>query len=220
VKRRIGDRRRGARFEIVGTLSGTLETWQRFKLLDLGAGGALLESPTPLLPGSRVNGRVAICGQLRDVRAIVRRVESEGTQQRYRVAIEWGQPLSENDMLLTAHQVPGRRELPRPGADRRRVMRVAPPSPAEIQWPAWATINLLDISTTGVLFTSPIALAPGEKGHLRLRLGDRSFNAEVEIRRGTPDGARGASYKVGASFVTLDEVSRFTLDEFLGDQRS
>ena len=220
MKKRIGDRRRGARFEIVGILNGTLETWQSFKLLDLGSGGALLESDAPMLAGSRVNGRVSICGQLRDVRAMIRRVEHEGGGQRYKVAVELGQQLAETDTLLSTPRIPGRREDVRAAADRRHSVRVTPPSPSEIQWPVWSTIELVDISTSGVLFVSPITLVPGDKGQMRLRLGDRGFTAEVEIRRGAPERAKGATYRVGAAFLSLDEASRFTLDDFLGDQRA
>jgi hypothetical protein len=219
VKKRIGDRRKGPRFEIVGALSGTLETWQRLKLLNVGAGGALLEAPAPLLSGSRVSGRVTTGGQLRELRALVRRVEPDTAQQRYRVAVEWGQPLAETDALLAIDPSAPRRESMRI-ADRRKSARIAPRRPSEIEWPTWSTVALLDISTTGLLFTSPVALAVGEKGHIRMRLGDRAFTADVEIRRGQSQGTRHPGYRVGATFSFLDEVSRFALDDFLGDQRA
>jgi hypothetical protein len=219
VKKRIGDRRRGPRFEIVGTLSGTLETWQRLKLLNLGAGGALMESPAPMMPGTRANGRVAINGQFRDVRAIVRRVAPDAAHRRYQVAVEWGQALAEADTLLQADHVPARRESPRSMVDRRRAVRVTPPSPSEIRWPTWSTIELIDISTTGVLFAAPVALTAGETGQLRMRLGDRTFNADVVVRRGNSTGPKAGSYRAGAEFTSLDEPSRLTLEDFLGGQR-
>jgi hypothetical protein len=89
-----------------------------------------------------------------------------------------------------------------------------------MEWPTWATVALLDISTTGVLFTSPVALAVGEKGHIRMRLGDRTFNADVEIRRGQSQGSKHPGYRIGAVFSFLDEASRMALDDFLGDQRA
>ena len=216
MKKRIGDRRKGPRFEIVGTLSGTLETWLRLRLLNLGAGGALLDSPLPLLSGSRVNGRITQSGQLRELRALVRRVEPDGNQQRYRVAVEWGQALAETDALLATDH--GARE-PLRIADSRRSARIAPRRSTEIEWPTWSTVALVDLSTTGVLFTSPTALSIGEKGQIRMRLGERPFTAEVEIRRGQ-HGAKQSGYRVGAAFSSLDEASRFALDDFLGDQRT
>jgi hypothetical protein len=218
VKKRIGDRRKVPRFEIVGALGGTLETWQRFKLLNVGAGGALLEAPAPLLSGSRVNGRVTMAGQLREVRALVRRVDPDASQQRYRVAVEWTQPLADTDTLLAADTTSPRQHLRI--ADRRRSARIAPRSPSEIEWPTWSTVTLVDISTSGVLFTSPVALAVGERGQIRMRLGDRTFSADVEIRRGQTQGAKHGGYRIGAVFSVLDEASRFALEDFLGDQRA
>jgi len=220
VKKRIGDRRRRPRFEIVGTLSGTLETWQRFRLVNLGPGGALIESLTPLVPGSRVNGRVIICGQVRDVRATIRRVEPDGAQRKYHVAVEWGQPLEETDTLLTTDAVPQRRDTARHPIERRRALRVAPSNDPEIRWPTWSTVELIDISTSGVFFTSPVLLPAGERAQLRLRLGERSFSAEVEVRRGHAQGTRHSGFPLGAVFTVLDDASRFTLDDFLGDQRA
>ena len=83
----------------------------------------------------------------------------------------------------------------------------------------WSTIELIDISTTGVLFASPVAMTAGETGQLRMRLGERSFNADVEVRRGNSTGPKAGSYRVGAEFTSLDEPSRMTLDDFLGGQR-
>jgi PilZ domain len=216
VKKRIGDRRRRPRFEIVGTLTGTLETWQRFRLVNLAAGGALIESLTPLVPGSRVNGRVMICGQMRDVRAVVRRVEAES--QRYNVAVEWGQALAETDTLLTSDAVPQRRDGAPNMVERRRTPRVAPSNRPEIQWPTWSTVELIDISTSGVFFTSPVPLGPGDKAQLRLRLGERSFTAEMEVRRAPSEATRRAGFPLAAVFTAVDDASRFTLDDFLGDQ--
>jgi hypothetical protein len=219
VKKRIGDRRRRPRFEIVGTLTGTLEVWQRFRLLNLGAGGALIESMTPMLPGSRVNGRVSICGQLRDVRAVIRRVTPD-SGRRYKVAVEWGNALPENDMLLAADQVPSRRRSFRQSGERRRTIRVTPTKSPEIRWPAFSTVQLVDISTDGVLFNSPVPLTAGEKAQLRMRLGDRSFSGEIEIRREHTKSAKQSGYPFAAVFTSVGEASRLTLDEFLGDQRT
>ncbi len=218
MKKRIGDRRKGPRFEIVGVLGGTLETWQRLKLLNVGAGGALLEAPAPLLSGSRVNGRLTMAGQLREVRALVRRVDPDEAQQRYRVAVEWAQALADTDALLASGTSSPRRDHS-PIADRRRSPRVAPRTTSEIEWPTWSTVALMDISTTGVLFTSPVALAVGEKGQIRMRLGDRTFNADVEVRRGQAQGTKHPGYRIGAAFSFLDEASRMALEDFLGDQR-
>ena len=51
------------RFELVGTLPGTLETWYRHRVRNLSPGGALVESAVPLPPGSRLTGRAVVSGQ-------------------------------------------------------------------------------------------------------------------------------------------------------------
>lgn len=48
MKRRLGDRRGRPRFEIVGDLWGTLDTVISMPLLNVGRGGALVESSVPL----------------------------------------------------------------------------------------------------------------------------------------------------------------------------
>jgi hypothetical protein len=48
MKRRLGDRRGRPRFEIVGDLWGTLDTVIGMPLLNVGRGGALVESFVPL----------------------------------------------------------------------------------------------------------------------------------------------------------------------------
>ena len=50
MKRRLGDRRVRPRFEIVGDLWGTLDTVVGMPLLNIGVGGALVQSPVPLIP--------------------------------------------------------------------------------------------------------------------------------------------------------------------------
>jgi hypothetical protein len=52
MKRRLGDRRGRPRFEIVGDLWGTLDTVIGMPLLNVGRGGALVESSVPLAPDS------------------------------------------------------------------------------------------------------------------------------------------------------------------------
>jgi hypothetical protein len=48
VRRRLVDRRKQPRFEIVGELWGTIETVLRLPIRDVGLNGALLESHAPL----------------------------------------------------------------------------------------------------------------------------------------------------------------------------
>ena len=52
MRRKIGDRRRGPRFELVGELWGSLDMSSSLSIVNLAPGGALLQSAAPLPPGS------------------------------------------------------------------------------------------------------------------------------------------------------------------------
>jgi hypothetical protein len=52
MKRRNGDRRIKPRFEIVGELWGSVDLNASLAVVNLGRGGALLQSPVPLTPGA------------------------------------------------------------------------------------------------------------------------------------------------------------------------
>jgi len=60
TSQRLGDRRAAVRFEIVGELWGTLQVAQTVKVLNLSAGGMLIESPVTLAPGSLYDAHVTI----------------------------------------------------------------------------------------------------------------------------------------------------------------
>jgi hypothetical protein len=59
MKRRIGDRRVNPRFEIVGDLWGSVDVSASLAVVNLGRGGALLESPVPFAPES-IHSAVAV----------------------------------------------------------------------------------------------------------------------------------------------------------------
>jgi len=72
MKRRIGDRRARARFEIVGDLWGSLDAKATFTVRNLGPSGALLESPVALAPDSMHWVSAMIGGQAEPMRVLVR----------------------------------------------------------------------------------------------------------------------------------------------------
>ena len=67
-----------------------------------------------------------------------------------------------------------------------------------------------------MLLQSHTPLEPGVKGCLRTRLGDQSFAADVEVRRveALTNGHQ-AGYRIGASFVSMEDDSRRNLATFL-----
>lgn len=219
MKQRIGDRRGSARFEIVGSLIGTLETWERFRLINLSPGGALIEASAPLPLGTSRSARLAIAARTIDAGVTIRRVangENRADGMRYLVGVEWTSRLPENDTLFSAQPLI-RRSIGAPSVERRRSVRVAAPERAEVSWPNWATVQLMDVSASGVMFSSPVALQVGGKGHLRMRIGDRGFAAQVEIQREAMRPGANAARRLGARFASLDEASRLALDTFIGD---
>jgi hypothetical protein len=220
VKRRIGgDRRARGRFEIVGTLSGTLETTQRLGLRNVGPGGALIESKVPLPIGSRLTGKLSLEGQTREVRAEVRHAAGPTGRggERYLVGVEWVD-MTPIDDLLREPARPGR-ESQAPVPERRRAGRMTTREGAEIYRPAWTTIELVDISTIGVMFVAPQEMARGEKGQLRLRLGDKDFVSEIEVSRVDRHPSASRGFRIGATFTVLDDIHRATLEEFIGTAR-
>ena len=84
MKRRLGDRRGRPRFEIVGDLWGTLDTVVGMPLLNVGRGGALVQSSVPLQPESVHHVAVTCNGQQTPTSVQVRHVRpitgSDGRQ--------------------------------------------------------------------------------------------------------------------------------------------
>ena len=70
-----------------------------------------------------------------------------------------------------------------------------------------------------VLAVVAIAVGVGEKGELRVRLGEQSFTAGIEVRRSDPPMPSHGDYRLGAAFVSLDEGNRVHLDDFIGHSR-
>ena len=75
MKRRLGDRRGRPRFEIVGELWGTFDTVVGMPLVNVGKGGALVQSSVPLTPQSVHHIAVSCDGQQTPARVQVRHVQ-------------------------------------------------------------------------------------------------------------------------------------------------
>ena len=85
MKRRLGDRRGRPRFEIVGELWGTLDTVIGLPLVNVGKGGALVQSAIPLAPESVHHVSIECDGQPTHTSVQVRHVRpvigSDGREQ-------------------------------------------------------------------------------------------------------------------------------------------
>jgi hypothetical protein len=98
--------------------------------------------------------------------------------------------------------------------ERRRAVRVALSGQAA-QVLSNLDVQVLDISTAGVLLQTSQRLEPGMRGCLRLNLWGRPFSADVEVRRVKQgDGARNAAYDVGAVFVGIMQDQRQLIEQF------
>ena len=75
------------------------------------------------------------------------------------------------------------------------------------------SVQLLDISQTGVMIQCAQHAKEGSRGRLRFNLGGQPFNAEVEIRR-VGVGLGGTGYKIGARFIDLSEEHRQMIQGF------
>ena len=201
-------------------LAGTLQTWRRLEIRDLGAGGALLEASVPLSPGSRIGGRLALRGRSSQVQADVRHITTlvERDTARYLVGVQWDSSDQVADLISAEGMRPVQSGL-RESMERRATPRFIAGSDAELDQPQWATVELIDVSTTGVLFSSPTLLPLGERGELRARLGAASFSTQIEVRRTAPPRPPSQGHRVGASFVSLPEGSRLHLEDFIGNAR-
>jgi len=92
MKRRIGDRRSKARFEIVGDLWGSLDANATLIVRNLGSRGALLESPVALPPDSMHWVSAFIDGHAEPLRLLVRysvRNEAVRKPPRYLTGVEF-----------------------------------------------------------------------------------------------------------------------------------
>jgi hypothetical protein len=93
--RRLGDRRRRIRLEVVGSLWGTLETEQQAQLVNISRAGALIMSPVPAAVDSTQSVKVTIDGHEVRLDARVRHLQrlTDGYPDGvYRIGLEFLEP--------------------------------------------------------------------------------------------------------------------------------
>jgi hypothetical protein len=97
--RPLGDRRARVRFEVLGTLRGTLELSETAELLNISSHGALVESRARVALGSFQELRLNIDGQRTRVTARVTRLEptteTPGQPPLYKIGLDFLSPPAE-----------------------------------------------------------------------------------------------------------------------------
>jgi hypothetical protein len=74
-------------------------------------------------------------------------------------------------------------------------------------------VRVLEVSLTGMLLASDVALPPGTRMHLRTFLDGRGFAADVQVQRTTRSERSAAESSV--AFVWMDGESQQNLEQFL-----
>lgn len=108
--------------------------------------------------------------------------------------------------------------MPQGFTERRRTPRVQIPhsDAPDVSLATSTTVQLVDISQSGVLVSSSKRLDIGQRAQLRTRIGNEPLTVQVQIRRVTNGGRAGqGSYRLGAEFVALDEENQRKIERFL-----
>src|SRR5207237_8721527 len=79
--------------------------------------------------------------------------------------------------------------------------------------PSGVTVQVLDISASGVLLQSSRLFKVGTRGCLRLTVSGAPFSADVEVRRSMAAGDAG--YRLGAMFVGISPEDRHIIERFI-----
>jgi PilZ domain len=88
------------------------------------------------------------------------------------------------------------------GRERRRAVRQrVEAQPASM--PVVASVQVIDISRTGVLLAADRRLSPGDRGTLCVDINGSSFTATIQVQRIAPSRTGGHRHDLGASFLRL-----------------
>jgi hypothetical protein len=217
VRSRAGDRRAHARFEIVGTLLGLLETWRPFWVRELGLYGALLETVEPLTPTASLQGRLTVGSRHQPMQAHVRHcraVSARDKPTRYLVGIAFPERIVGPVGEWILEQPNSRAQPMGVASERRRARRIKCSREAELWVHELVQLELVDISLGGMMALSKTALEPGITG--QLRLSKPRLAVDVEVRRLEPQTEPGGiKFRIASSFVSLDERNRSSIAAFL-----
>jgi hypothetical protein len=113
--------------------------------------------------------------------------------------------------------------MPEAFHERRRFPRTTVAAGHELRMPLQMTVQLLDISASGVLVAAPQPLEAGTVAEIQTRLGADPVLMQVEVKRAAPDAAAGkpaGRYRLGSRLVNIDEAGRRSIQKFLHEGTS
>jgi hypothetical protein len=212
-------RHREARFEVVGSLPGTVETVQILSVLNLSCGGALGRvsnhpppSAVPTVCLESHDSRVLV--QTRVVRTSGQFVAMEFVELDA-AALEQVQHLFSSGVIVGENAGSPNASPASYGRQRRRFAR-QPVRGIVAKMPTLVDVEVIDIGATGALIKARSPLRVGDRAQLRLVLGRQPFVGAVSVVRALSGyNGDGGSTSVGVTFVEQDADSTGVLLKFL-----
>ena len=111
--------------------------------------------------------------------------------------------------------------MAQPTTERRLATRIEPPESRRLSLNVSLSVQVFDISRSGVSLGSKAELRIGDRAQLRVTVASRSVSVTIEVRHvsvGAQSG-RGIRYRAGAVFVGLSPEQRLLLDQLLAGER-
>ena len=102
--------------------------------------------------------------------------------------------------------------------ERRHRPRLIPHDDVRLSLSVLLEVELIDLSTSGLMFSSEVELTIGHRLQVLTLLGGEPFSAWVDIRRAerqSPLSPQARRCRYGAAFVAIEEKSQRNLQRFL-----
>ncbi len=102
--------------------------------------------------------------------------------------------------------------------ERRRHRRLTPDEDVRLSLSVLLEVEIIDVSTSGLMFSSEVELTIGHRLQVLTLLGGEPFSAWVDVRRAereSPLSPQARRCRYGAAFVAIEEKSRRNLQRFL-----